>query len=440
MTKKTLIPLLLPLGLSLWTACVDETSSLGASLVESSFYNVLTDTCTVDLSTVYQDSMVTRGDTLLQVGRYRDSLWGDLTATYYAEFTGTSFTPGDDYTYTFDSLVLRIRHTGHYLGDTLTPQRITAYQLKEVIELEDDEELYNRTVLATEATPIFSFTYNPRPKQLKEQEIRLPDALGEQLLKDIVAEEEYFEDQDKFRNRFPGLALVPDADGSCVCGFAVGDSSMTVTLHYKEVSNNRTEKELVFKVNTEHAYTGVQHDRRGTALADMEYGIEQARHSYDMEYRSFLQGLTGFYNQIEFPYLNNLQDEGDIVSVESATLYLYPLAGSYGDHNELPSSLTLYISSENNAFEDYNGDDVSTQTGSLTLDELFRLDTYYSFDLTDYMQTNFGTWGDRRQKLLLSLTSDDFEGTLRSIVFTNRRDQVRQCKLEVRYKTYREQK
>lgn len=427
-------------GLSLWTACVDENAELGASLVDSSFYNVRTDTCTVDLSTVYMDSMVTRNDTLFQVGRYRDSLWGELKAAYYAEFSHSSFTPDENYTYTFDSLVLRIRHTGYYLGDTLARQRIIAYRLKEPIELEDDDDLYNRTVLATETAPLFSFTYAPRPKQKKEQEIRLPDALGEQLLRDLVAEEEYFEDQDKFRLHFPGLALMPDNDGSCVCGFLVNDSSMTVTLHYKEVSNNRIERSLVFTVNTEHAYTGVQHDRKGTALESMEYGIEQARHSYDMDQRSYLQGLTGFYNQIEFPYLNNLQDEGDIVSVESATLYLYPLAGSYGNHNELPSSLTLYISSENNAFENYNGDDVSTQRGSLTLDDLFRLDTYYSFDLTDYMKTNFGTWGLRRQKLLLSLTDEDFEGTLHSVVLTNHKQADRQCKLSVRYKTYREKR
>ena len=52
-----------------------------------------------------------------------------------------------------------------------------------------------------------------------------------------------------------------------------------------------------------------------------------------------MQGLTGLYNQIEFPYLNNLQDAGEIVSIESATLYLYPQAGSYNKLNQHTAKL-----------------------------------------------------------------------------------------------------
>ena len=42
-------------------ACVDDNLSLGKSLVDSSFYNVYADTCTVDISTVLLDSIETRG-------------------------------------------------------------------------------------------------------------------------------------------------------------------------------------------------------------------------------------------------------------------------------------------------------------------------------------------------------------------------------------------
>lgn len=48
--------------LAIFCACQDENSQLGKSLVESSFYNVYADTCSVDISTILLDSIETRGD------------------------------------------------------------------------------------------------------------------------------------------------------------------------------------------------------------------------------------------------------------------------------------------------------------------------------------------------------------------------------------------
>lgn len=45
-------------------ACQDENSELGKSLVDSSFYNIYVDTCTVDISTILMDSIETRGDSI----------------------------------------------------------------------------------------------------------------------------------------------------------------------------------------------------------------------------------------------------------------------------------------------------------------------------------------------------------------------------------------
>ena len=53
-------------------ACQDENSELGKSLVDSSFYNIYVDTCTVDISTILMDSIETRGDSICQLGHYKD--------------------------------------------------------------------------------------------------------------------------------------------------------------------------------------------------------------------------------------------------------------------------------------------------------------------------------------------------------------------------------
>ena len=312
--------LLLCLLSAILCGCVDENSHLGHTLVESSFYNVHVDTCTVDISTVLEDSIVTRGDSICQIGHYRDDTWGMVTAAYYAEYSTASFTPNENYSYTLDSLVLVMQHSGHYWGDTLTRPLVHIYRLEKPIELTDDEDLYNRTVLATEATPLCSFTYRPRPGETKVQEIRLPDEWGQQLLDDLVNQEEYLEEQENFKREFPGLAFVPDETGQCISGFLVNDSSMCLTLHYHEISTQRTEQELTFNVHTECAYTGIRHDQTGTPLAEVRSGIENYVHSTSLGHLAYMQGMTGYYNQLEFPYLNDLQDAGQIVSIESATL------------------------------------------------------------------------------------------------------------------------
>ena len=421
--------------------CVDENSHLGHTLVESSFYNVHVDTCTVDISTVLEDSIVTRGDSICQIGHYRDDTWGMVTAAYYAEYSTASFTPNENYSYTLDSLVLVMQHSGHYWGDTLTRPLVHIYRLEKPIELTDDEDLYNRTVLATEATPLCSFIYRPRPGETKVQEIRLPDKWGQQLLDDLVNQEEYLEEQENFKREFPGLAFVPDETGQCISGFLVNDSSMCLTLHYHEISTQRTEQELTFSVHTECAYTGIRHDQTGTPLAEVRSGIENYVHSTSLGHLAYMQGLTGYYNQLEFPYLNDLQDAGQIVSIESATLYLYPLKGSYNRINQLPDDIRLYITDENNVLEDYvyGSDGVTVQTGNLTVDEAFGRDTYYSFDLTEFVRNNFGTWGIKRQKLLMNMNSSDAATTFDQVIFTNDPNAERQCRLDIRFKTYNEQ-
>lgn len=421
-------------------ACQDENSELGKSLVDSSFYNIYVDTCTVDISTILMDSIETRGDSICQLGHYKDPSWGEASATYYAEYSANCFTPNENYSYSFDSLVLRMTPSGHFWGDTLTQQRISVYRLKQPIYLDDDEDLYTTTVLPTEGTPLFSFAFTPRPGQKKELEIRLPDELGKELLTDLIAEEDYFDSQDKFKEKFPGLALVAESSGECITGFQVNDSSMAITLHYKEITSQRTEKELVFSVNTDYAYTGIRHDRTETSLASLESGIENLIHSYDLDKHAYMQGLTGLYNQIEFPYLNNLQDAGEIVSIESATLYLYPQAGSYNKLNQLPEDIRLYITDENNVLEDYvyGSDGVTVQTGNLSVDDMFGRDTYYSFDVTEFIRNNFGTWGIKRQKLLLSLPDNEMTTTFNQIIFANDPDQERQCRLDIRFKIYNE--
>lgn len=82
---------------------------------------------------------------------------------------------------------------------------------------------------------------------------------------------------------------------------------------------------------------------------------------------------------------------------------------------------------------------MTVQTGNLTVDEMYGRETYYSFDLTEFIRNNFGTSGIRRQKLLMSLTDEEMATTFNQVVFTVLPGQDRQCRLDVRLKIYNEQ-
>ena len=109
--------------------------------------------------------------------------------------------------------------------------------------------------------------------------------------------------------------------------------------------------------------------------------------------------------------------------------------------SQLPEELRLYITDENNVLEGYvyGSDGVTVQTGNLTVDEMYGRETYYTFDLTEFIRNNFGTWGTKRQKLLMSLEEGEMATTFNQVIFTNNPEQDRQCRLDIRIKIYNEQ-
>lgn len=128
-------------------SCRDESSSIGAKWVDSSFMNAVTDTCTVTLSTLLSDSLATSGDTVCQIGRYKDNLYGEIKTSFYAEYEVPSHSLNETTEYQFDSITFKWYSSGNYLGDTLVYHRIELFSLSQGISLEDDGYLLIRPML-----------------------------------------------------------------------------------------------------------------------------------------------------------------------------------------------------------------------------------------------------------------------------------------------------
>ena len=74
------------------------------------------------------------------------------------------------------------------------------------------------------------------------------------------------------------------------------------------------------------------------------------------------------------------------MTIESATLQLYPVKGTYDGMYPLPKSLALYTANNENVTQsvitDLTGS--SVQSGNLVVDEMSYEETYYSFDITSF--------------------------------------------------------
>lgn len=244
--------------------------------------------------------------------------------------------------------------------------------------------------------------------------------------------------QEKFRLYFKGLAFVPDAGGTCVNGFQVNDSSLCIRLHYHIITETASEQTLTFTPSNTLKFTQIKHDRNSTVLSLLQSGTDNALSSEKTDNQSYLQGMTGLYIKIEFPHLNNLLWEGDLVTIESATLQLYPVKGTHGDQYPLPETLILYTANENDVTEDVITDllGTSVQNGSLVTDEMAPENTYYSFDITSFLQNNLGAIGYNRKNLKLMLPDDLFFTTLKGVVFGDMQHTTNPVKLTLRYKVY----
>ena len=439
MKQKTLSFLFITLLISLLASCRDELSTVGGKWVESSLRTVQTDTCTVRISTILSDSLATSGDTVCQIGTIDDPVWGKIKTAFYAEYDVPGVSFSEDADYGFDSITIRFYSSGNYLGDTLNPQRISLHSLSENLSL-DEGYLYSKSTVAYHATPLASFTFTPTPGETtREHEIRLSDEWGLKWFERFQNGSREMESQEYFRDYFKGIAFIPEEGGSCINGFMVNDSSLCITLYYHQTKTDATELSASFPANSDLRFNQVSCDRSRTALSSLQSGINNGFPSEKSDHQAYLQGLTGMYLNIDFPFLNDLRAEGRLVTIESALLRLYPVKETYGERYPLPESLTLYTADENNVTEDVVTDisGSSVQTGSLVTDEMMGEETYYSFDITSFLQSNLGTVGYNRKILQLMLPDNLFFTTLSGVVFGDAgHPDSSPVKLTILYKTY----
>ena len=428
-------------------ACTDVYSGIGDKWNEINSHLIIIDTCSVDISSVRLDSIVTSRGNTVYAGIRKSEYWGTTAMSTYLTFkTSTEYddnsTPEYAEEIVFDSLTLYLLPDSTFCGDTMQQMRLLVHRLSEPVEMNDNGELYAHAEFGYDPDPVADKTIMPRPFRGKAVEIRLSDELGKELLDKVVNSDTEVEDNENFRDWFKGLLLTSGEPTNSILGFHGKDTLCMMKLYYKTQDYSEPEEHVLdFHLDSTYLFTHVETDFTGTPLEGFDASGEETP-STRTGNMSFVSGMCGICTKIGFPYLNNLRSIWDHCKAAEAELVVYPKPGSYCKQNfsSLPSKLNLYTMDENNISTGgaITGSDGETlQSGSLTYDDMmFPEDTYYTYDITDFINSQFGRIGITRS--YLQMIDPDYGYNLNELVIADRYTSDYQIKLIIKLALYDE--
>lgn len=374
--------ILIPFLAAFLCACETDpfTFMIGTDQVVTTTKLTLVDTISVSLSTYKKDSIQTSGMETALAGTIQDEVFGDITAISYFQI-GMPVVDGIDDD-VFDSITLVLKYNQYYAGDTLQQQAYNIFQLAE--ELEEDEDyggIYNTSSFAYGRMPVGTVRFDPHPNRDDKLEITLDDKLGEDMLSYLQENNDI--DDDDFLERYQGFVLAPvEGESQSVLGFTAEDSCLYMKIYSHEPGPITIEKELELKMtNSNLQYNQIIFDLDQVQAFDTvteKIGVP-ASSADDLAY---IYGGMGLYTRVSFPYLQMITGESELMNsiLVNATLYLDPTQLDF-DKSDMLNEIDVYTTEQNGDL----GDMISGGASTTYLDELFPESSYFSFDLTDYV-------------------------------------------------------
>ena len=406
------------IGLVVLLSCNDdiEDLSVGKEFTQNTTDIIQVDTFSVELSTVKMDSVVTSATGYILVGCYDDGNFGRITAQTYFQVGLASFVglKQDD---RFDSLTIVMPYSNYYYGDTNAIQELEVYSLSEDLSDEDVSSYYNTSEVDYFNSILGQKRYYPRPTRDSAIEIRISDLLGKDILEKMKSEAEEVSSDEEFQKFIKGFVVIPNkSESSSVIGFNTED--LMLKMYTSRIEEELEEIEYNFRVAaTQYQFNQIQSNRAGTLLGNLVTQDEDIASSY-IENKAFVQAGTGIVTKVKFPFLESiLFDEKDIIL--SVELIIKPEIESY-DGN-FPESLAMYETNQKNrvvqGLTDKNGASVIS---TFVLDEYYHLDTYYKFNITDFINEQIKDgYIDKDRSLLITVPSPDYSTTLERLIISD---------------------
>jgi len=320
---QSLFPILFISILFSFQSCNKEPDSIGTNLRNDLINAVFTDTITLTAHSILEDTLNTTNLNSNFLGYLVDEVFGTTTAGIYTQFipNATSYSLGDSPT--CDSIVLTLKYTGSFYGDTLNPFKIEVYRLTEDIS---SEKIYYQNN---------SFEYNPKNLTIPEEfilypkpntkikvdslveahlRIKLSDDLGEEFIKKLNNNSI---SHDKFKEFFKGLYIcpVPIANEGSLVSFSLTSIVTGIQLYYK---NNDVQRKISFHIDSKTKPTPMRvstynHYDYNNASQDFKNQVLDNDSLLGRE-RLYVQSMGGVKTKITFPNLKALRDKRIVIN------------------------------------------------------------------------------------------------------------------------------
>lgn len=396
------IYILIPILAAILCACNEDpfTFQLGENLVVTTTKLTLVDTVSVSLSTYKKDSIDTSDKGRLLAGVIHDDVFGDITASSYFQFGLSTGDYGNEIVVNdedvLDSITLVLKYDQYYVGDTLMEQAYHVFQLTE--ELEEDEEeggIYNTSSFSHASVPVGTVRFDPRPGKYRDEELEilLDKELGEEML--TYLQDNNSLDEEDFLESYQGFVLSPvEGESHSVLGFSATDTSLFLRIYAHEPGPINTEKEYnLAMTNSNLQYNQIKLDQDLVQAFDSvteKIGVSSV-YTEDMAY---IYGGLGLYARVSFPYLDKITGAAELRNsiIVNATLYMDPEEFNF-ERSDIVDELRIYETEKNGDLGGILVNDLATDlTTDSYMDEIFPDNSFFTFDLTNYIKGEVGDY------------------------------------------------
>lgn len=380
-------------------ACDKEGFNYSNEVETSGTEYIVTDTITMNASTVYLDSVPTSNQGVALVGTTVDPYFGTISSSTFFKLKAITSSVNIEDAAIYDSLVLMIHPKSTYYGDTTKHQHFEVYRVNQYIEKNfGTSYYYSGMSFATDPSPIGSIQMDHiRPYWDTVYSIKIDDVIGKDLFNKAYNKLPSVTNQDQFTEWFPGLSIKPGANSQLVTSLRA-DDSLSLRLYYHVSANTYSWKSIDFAMyDATSQFNHVDFTRpSGSALAGLTPNSDLSTNKVLAENANnvtYVQPLTNVVTRLDFPYLKSFNQTAKFWKIMRATLTVKPVRATYQYPFELPSKLTLVRLNAGNTVTDsvVNPSTGAVQSGSLVTDYVYNLGTEYTYDITNYVINEIGS-------------------------------------------------
>ncbi|MBS1511233.1 MAG: DUF4270 family protein [Bacteroidetes bacterium] len=404
------------------TACDKVDVNFGSTASTSDPNITYFDNYAVNIATYKPDSFNTSGHKIFSVGYHYDTTFGVVKAGAYVQIDLPATNPLLNVTdpVVFDSLRLLVRPNHQFYGDSTRPVKVNVYQLTENIKSPDNTDYYyNTTFFGYSPTLIGQqvLNFNTQDTMLS---IKLNDALGQDLLTKFKNNGIEVTSQDYFINYLKGLYITTDSTTTnSIVYFSGATDSVLMRLSYHQNSLFPVAKTLDFNYTKEKQCNHISFRFTNPKFSNFINQKTQVIPSTSSGNQAFLNTNLAASVKISFPTLLSLKELHPYIKVVKAELIIRPDAKSAAFPYQLPGTLNLYATDVSNellsgVFE--QGTTTVLQNGNLVIDNLYNENTYYSYDITNFINNTIAEGQSSTAALMLSETIGDTEGGIQRLI------------------------